>query len=594
MEINSNCTANAISEPFKFKYVAEEELLRIVRKVRREKQKERDALLWKRFVEDRDKIAVPENNQDSDQKLECQPSSCCHCKEINAADEKDITRTSAPIEFGPESIPSEIEGPRLPFKRPVPTDGGANVQETGTLQRIVLLRQRISIALDSITGMIQCQPAEPDGPDDLERRKTRLNEFLSRFSRNYLFQFQRQVAELRKHVACASTETPGRHTELQALMQKLVSAHQTAVQSLQAYLTQIPSSLQGLNIFGKLRTLLHHLCDLSSLKSQLDIHAGIIEGFEDTEETDEVYLKCKELLRMLEEKRTEPEDISLSARASSPLSARGSLMPRTQQAVSRTNNGIHRGSWKQTSSYLARAKFGPPSSVRSSVSAHVSSRGRNSHKEKKQKDTQIYNCCNSELKEIITHMHDVLCNKVVAKKKKKSRHVKSIDGKRKSSDPKKPLTQVQNLSNNVQLVITQHCDSDTEGYRDAATDTADFTDNKRSPHFEGDLRKSKRVGWATAPPSLTGISNDNATPGSDEVLTNLPDPNVPISGLRKGPIHNILNYRQRFSEYNSQVQSPFIQRLCEDIIDGVFQEISEELEPSFLLEKMYHLEFKDV
>lgn len=45
-----------------------------------------------------------------------------------------------------------------------------------------------------------------------------------------------QVAELRRHVACASTETPGRHTELQALMQKLVSAHQTAVQSLQVSL----------------------------------------------------------------------------------------------------------------------------------------------------------------------------------------------------------------------------------------------------------------------------------------------------------------------------------------------------------------------
>lgn len=181
-------------------------------------------------------------------------------------------------------------------------------------------------------------------------------------------------------------------------------------------MTQIPSSLQGTNIFGKLRTLLYHLCDLSSLKSQLDIHAGIIEGYEDTEDVDvsrtisscnfsqssqlnttiifafslyyfksipfqEVYLKCKELLRMLEEKQTEPEDVSLSARASSSFSARGSLIPKTQPAPSRTNNGVHKGSWKQTSSYLARAKFGPPSSVRSSHSAHNSSRGLTSHKE---------------------------------------------------------------------------------------------------------------------------------------------------------------------------------------------------------------------
>lgn len=73
------------------------------------------------------------------------------------------------------------------------SDGGTSARETGTLQRIALLRHRISLTLDSITGMVQCQPSEPDGPDDLERRKTRINEFLSRFSRNYLFQFQRQV-----------------------------------------------------------------------------------------------------------------------------------------------------------------------------------------------------------------------------------------------------------------------------------------------------------------------------------------------------------------------------------------------------------------
>lgn len=84
---------------------------------------------------------------------------------------------------------------------------------------------------------------------------------------------------------------------------------------------------------------------------------------------------------MLEEKRNETEEASLSARASSPLSGRGSLIPKTQPSASRTTSGMPKGSWKQTSSYLARAKFGPPSSVRSSVSAHQSSRGPNSHKE---------------------------------------------------------------------------------------------------------------------------------------------------------------------------------------------------------------------
>lgn len=68
----------------------------------------------------------------------------------------------------------------------------------------------------------------------------------------------------------------------------------------------------------------------------------------------------------------EVEDNNFSARTSSPMSARGSSYPRVHQG-NRHGSAVHNASWKKSSAYLAHAKFGSPSSVRSSCSPHVSS-----------------------------------------------------------------------------------------------------------------------------------------------------------------------------------------------------------------------------
>ena len=85
-------------------------------------------------------------------------------------------------------------------------------------------------------------------------------------------------------------------------------------------------------------------------------------------------MKCKELLGILGDKRIELEDQSISARASSPLSGRNSLNRRHQRMMHQSSGGIRSASWKKSSANLARSKFGPPSSTRSSVSPHLSSR----------------------------------------------------------------------------------------------------------------------------------------------------------------------------------------------------------------------------
>ncbi|KAK3911087.1 Protein moonraker [Frankliniella fusca] len=592
---NSNISIrNWGEETFQFKYVAEDELLRIVRKVRREKQREKDALQWQRFVEERERafsrqtanLVEPEVVQLTRQ----------HCSQISDGQRREDLKTALQVESDRDSIPSEAEELNFPAKLTFPN---GKPLYTGAQQRIALLRHRISLVLESIIGTIQCRPNEPDGPDDLERRKTRINEFLSRFSRNYLFQFQRQVAELRRHIASASPETPGRHTEYQALMQKLVSAHQTALQSLQAYLSQIPASLQVSNIFGKLKDLVQHLCELTSLKNQLTIHGGLIDGSEEVEDTDDINLKCKELLFLLEEKKNETEDNFASARISSPASGRGSLNCRCQPSVPRTN-GSRQASWKKSSIYLARAKFGAPSSIQSSNSPHTSSQGHQSHDRKSPKDVKKSICCNSELKEIINHMHDVLCNKLAARKRRGRSIPKSAGGGNSLSIKKSmyPLTKVQNLSENVQLVITRHCDSDAEDCKDVGTDTADLTGRKS--HQEGESKKLKKVVWATGdssqaepltdPPFCERSNKDQQTLSENALSSGNVDS---TTKLRKAHEQRIFSYKKRFQEFNTQVQKPIIQRWCDEILTGVFQEISDELEPSFLLEKMYHLEFRD-
>lgn len=64
----------------------------------------------------------------------------------------------------------------------------------------------------------------------------------------------------------------------------------------------------------------------------------------------------------------------MSARASSPLSGRNSSNRRPQRQMYRSTGGMRSAAWKKSSAYLARSKFGPPSSARSSVSPHLSSR----------------------------------------------------------------------------------------------------------------------------------------------------------------------------------------------------------------------------
>lgn len=65
------------------------------------------------------------------------------------------------------------------------------------------------------------------------------------------------------------------------------------------------------------------------------------------------------------------------------------------------------------------------------------------------------------------------------------------------------------------------------------------------------------------------VVNDKATGTSDELSTNVPDQELNlddtiIAKLKKRSHQHILNYRQRFLEYNSQIQSPAIQRYCAD------------------------------
>lgn len=69
--------------------------------------------------------------------------------------------------------------------------------------------------------------AEPDGEEDLARRKKRANEFSSRFSRQYLYNLGRQMTELRKLLKNRSPRfgETNQLKEHQVICQKFAHAH---------------------------------------------------------------------------------------------------------------------------------------------------------------------------------------------------------------------------------------------------------------------------------------------------------------------------------------------------------------------------------
>ncbi|XP_034949300.1 uncharacterized protein [Chelonus insularis] len=144
-------------------------------------------------------------------------------------------------------------------------------------QKILDIQVKISELLDEIHYRL-CRIPIPDGEIDLKRRQQRMMEFIVRFSRNYLYDISRQMADIQRHIQMMLPNArikPSRRISqlhMQALETKLCSIHQLLFNALCAYCKHIPSScLKGHP--GKLKEILQIVMDLKDVCSKINLTA---------------------------------------------------------------------------------------------------------------------------------------------------------------------------------------------------------------------------------------------------------------------------------------------------------------------------------
>ncbi|XP_047364463.1 uncharacterized protein LOC124954894 isoform X3 [Vespa velutina] len=144
-----------------------------------------------------------------------------------------------------------------------------------TAHRIAIMQQRISELLDEISFRLDRIPL-PDGDIDLKRRQQRIMEFCIRLSRNYLYDLNRYVSDIQKHMRAISPSAKiksgrrGITFHMQIIEQKLISSHQLLLHGLTAYCRHIPCSIpQGHP--KKIKELLKVVTDLKDICDHIQL-----------------------------------------------------------------------------------------------------------------------------------------------------------------------------------------------------------------------------------------------------------------------------------------------------------------------------------
>lgn len=144
------------------------------------------------------------------------------------------------------------------------------------MHKILTMQRKVCELLDEIAFRLGNIPA-PDGIKDLQRRQQCVAEFVVRFSRNYLYDLNRYVKDIQRHMCIISPRAiirPNHRSlglHMHAIEHKLLAAHQLLLHALVAYCKHIPSSiLKGHP--GKFREMLQVVIDLKTMCDRLHLN----------------------------------------------------------------------------------------------------------------------------------------------------------------------------------------------------------------------------------------------------------------------------------------------------------------------------------
>ncbi|CAL7941645.1 unnamed protein product [Xylocopa violacea] len=144
-----------------------------------------------------------------------------------------------------------------------------------TIQKLLSMRKKVAELLDEILFRL-CRIPLPDGDNDLKRRQQQTLEFAIRFSRNYLYNLNRLVASIQRHIRAVTLQAELKqynknisfHQDM--IKQKLITAHQLLIQALTAYYKHIPNSIpEGHST--KLQDVLQVVCNLTNICDKVEV-----------------------------------------------------------------------------------------------------------------------------------------------------------------------------------------------------------------------------------------------------------------------------------------------------------------------------------
>ncbi|XP_049803983.1 uncharacterized protein LOC126241561 isoform X8 [Schistocerca nitens] len=234
-------------------------------------------------------LTIPEEDQSACS--ECSVPSDCDCfTDAQKSNEKKIT-----YQNNSTNVIGENKRLVLPGTRKTLSNRKNNkcdeTKDSIFAWRLMTIREKLEVTLLNVYLSISNIP-EPDGLQDFIRRRQRAAEFTSRFCRNYLYQFHRQLLALQHRLREKSC--CGLHYIYKASMcQKLLNAYELAHLALQAVLNHIPTSVL-MCIPKKLREFLKLIIELTEISSK----SGVIScGSEDS--GDEIAKYCRDLLMLI-------------------------------------------------------------------------------------------------------------------------------------------------------------------------------------------------------------------------------------------------------------------------------------------------------
>ncbi|XP_046741128.1 uncharacterized protein LOC124408316 isoform X1 [Diprion similis] len=205
------------------------------------------------------------------------------------------------------------------------------------VQRVLAIQKKVSSLLDEISFRLDRIPL-PDGDRDLSRRLQRVAEFSVRFSRNYLYDLGRQITDMQQHIRAMSSSARPRPCQrsiafhLQAVSQKLITAHQILLQGLSAYCKHIPSSIVKGHP-GKLKEILQVVMDLKDICNKVNItseHYG--SGDADMQPLiNETHKKCGVILSKLQLKGLGSDESQLMSHTTPSTTAAAQTSSRSRR-----------------------------------------------------------------------------------------------------------------------------------------------------------------------------------------------------------------------------------------------------------------------